>query len=271
MTTGSSVARPVGNLCGRVTIDIAFLPCTTNGHAKGARFGNALLHLASLRRRFPTIFNLVKPRVYLETTIPSYLVAWPRTNVVIVGHQQTTREWWATYSERFDLFISQFVLDEAARGDADAAVERLAALAGIPELAADADAQFLAVALLAPQAPGKCADRCRPHRRCRGSWNELPRHMELPPHRQRAKRSAHPRGLRAARLEMPRDLHAGTTEICRRKRNTMIDIIVEEVRRHRAEIGAENGNDLLCIFEDALPGRVSTTGLLYPSSSRAAA
>ena len=31
----------------------------------------------------------------------------------------------------------------------------------------------------------------------------------------------------------------------------MIDPIVEEVRRHRAEIAARNGNDLRRIFEDA--------------------
>ena len=76
----------------------------------------------------------VKPRLYLETTIPSYLAARPNTNAVIAGHQQTTHEWWAVCHDRFDLFISQFVLDEAARGNAVAASGRLAVLAGISEL-----------------------------------------------------------------------------------------------------------------------------------------
>ncbi len=35
----------------------------------------------------------MKPRVYLETTIPSYLTAWPSRDLVRAAHQQITREW----------------------------------------------------------------------------------------------------------------------------------------------------------------------------------
>jgi hypothetical protein len=76
----------------------------------------------------------VKPKLYLETTVPSYLTAWPSRDLIRAGHQQLTKEWWQTRRAGFDIYISQFVLDEAAAGDAEAARERLAALQGLPVL-----------------------------------------------------------------------------------------------------------------------------------------
>lgn len=80
--------------------------------------------------------SIMRQRVYIETTIPSYLTAWPSRNVVRAAHQQLTRQWWETRREDFDLVVSQLVLDESAAGDVDAANERLALLRGIPVLAA---------------------------------------------------------------------------------------------------------------------------------------
>ena len=88
------------------------------------------------------------PKLYLETTIPSYLTARPSRDVVIAGHQETTREWWATCRERFDVFISPFVVKKITRGDAEAARLRQEALRGIPELPATPNAETLAAALL---------------------------------------------------------------------------------------------------------------------------
>lgn len=76
----------------------------------------------------------MKPRIYLETTIPSYLVARESRDPVMAGHQQTTHEWWATCQERFDLYISQFVLDEVSLGDPLAARERLDVIKDMTEL-----------------------------------------------------------------------------------------------------------------------------------------
>jgi hypothetical protein len=59
----------------------------------------------------------MKPKVYVETTIISYLAALPSRDIVLAAHQELTREWWGTRS-RFELFVSQAVVDEAARGDA---------------------------------------------------------------------------------------------------------------------------------------------------------
>ena len=48
----------------------------------------------------------MKPKVYLETTIPSYLTARPSRDLVTAAHQQITREWWDTRRHAFDLFVS---------------------------------------------------------------------------------------------------------------------------------------------------------------------
>ena len=73
-------------------------------------------------------------RVYLETTIPSYLTAWPSRDLIIAGHQQITKDWWRTRRSEFELYISQFVIDEASAGDAEAAKERMAIVGPLPLL-----------------------------------------------------------------------------------------------------------------------------------------
>lgn len=72
----------------------------------------------------------VKPSVYLETTIASYLTARPSRDLVVAANQALTREWWTDRSHWFDLFVSQIVLDEAAGGDVQAARRRLELLEG---------------------------------------------------------------------------------------------------------------------------------------------
>jgi hypothetical protein len=77
---------------------------------------------------------VLKPKLYLETTVPSYLTAWPSRDLIRAGHQQITREWWRTRRGDFEIFVSQFVLDEAAAGDTEAARDRLEALKDFPLL-----------------------------------------------------------------------------------------------------------------------------------------
>jgi len=76
---------------------------------------------------------MMKSRVYLETTVPSYLTSRPSRDLMLLANQQATREWWAKRSE-FDLYISLLVIQECRAGDPRAAVERLTALKGIPVL-----------------------------------------------------------------------------------------------------------------------------------------
>ena len=77
----------------------------------------------------------MKRRVYLETTVISYLTARPSRTVVGAAHQQITHDWWETRRHDFDLVVSELVLREAEGGDPEAAKRRLAVLEGIPRLA----------------------------------------------------------------------------------------------------------------------------------------
>jgi hypothetical protein len=89
----------------------------------------------------------MKSKVYLETTIVSYLVASATDDIIQAAHQQVTREWWAR-RERFDLFVSRPILVEAGRGDTAAAARRLEALAGIPVLTVSRGVTTLASTLI---------------------------------------------------------------------------------------------------------------------------
>lgn len=101
----------------------------------------------------------MKSKVYIETTVVSYLTAWPSRDVVIAGYQQTTREWWRDAASRFDLVASQLVMQEAGAGDAAAAKDRLAALGSVTLLDATEEAAELAEQLLAFGAiPAKAAE-----------------------------------------------------------------------------------------------------------------
>ena len=72
--------------------------------------------------------------VYVETSIIGYLTARSRDAVIFRARQELTRKWWHNRRVQYELVISQLVLDEAARGDDEAAAERLRLLAGIPLL-----------------------------------------------------------------------------------------------------------------------------------------
>ena len=75
-----------------------------------------------------------KPTLYLETTIPSYYIARVSQNLIVAAHQAITMEWWQHEANKYDIYISQFVLDEAEAGDPDAAQKRMTFLKPFPLL-----------------------------------------------------------------------------------------------------------------------------------------
>jgi hypothetical protein len=90
----------------------------------------------------------MRPKVYIETTIPSYLVSRASRDLLIAGHQQITRDWWDMRRNCFELVVSELVLQESSAGDSEVARRRLNILAGIPILINDSRIPKLAEALL---------------------------------------------------------------------------------------------------------------------------
>lgn len=90
----------------------------------------------------------MKQKVYIETSVVSYLSGRLSRDIVIVGRQEITRGIWPLLTERFDCYISALVREEVERGDPDAAGSRLAALAGMTALAISDEARDLAKAMI---------------------------------------------------------------------------------------------------------------------------
>ena len=76
----------------------------------------------------------MKPKVYLETTIISFLAARPSRDILVNAKQAVTNEWWATQRNDFDLYISEVVLGEISNGDRDAVERRLNVAKGLYSL-----------------------------------------------------------------------------------------------------------------------------------------
>ena len=76
----------------------------------------------------------MKPKLYLESTVPSYLTAWPSRDLIRAGHQQVTKEWWLTRRADFEIYVSQLVIDEVGAGTPAAARERIAVIQHFPIL-----------------------------------------------------------------------------------------------------------------------------------------
>lgn len=90
----------------------------------------------------------MKPRLYLETTIPSYLTGRESRDAILHGQQAATQEWWEHRRGNYELFVSEFVDIEAGRGDVEMAQARAAAMRGLPRLAATEAARELAAEIL---------------------------------------------------------------------------------------------------------------------------
>jgi hypothetical protein len=90
----------------------------------------------------------MKPKIYLETSVISYLTSWPSRDLIVAANQRITQDWWQSHHQDFDLFISQLVVQEASAGDEDAARRRLEVTADIPLLALSEEAVTFAEKLV---------------------------------------------------------------------------------------------------------------------------
>lgn len=76
----------------------------------------------------------MKRKVYIETSVISYLTARPSNDTIKMACQQITRLWWEAGRAQVLAYISPYVVEEASAGDAHAAEERIDALRALPVL-----------------------------------------------------------------------------------------------------------------------------------------
>ncbi|MFZ4441554.1 MAG: type II toxin-antitoxin system VapC family toxin [Syntrophales bacterium] len=100
----------------------------------------------------------MKRKVYIETSVISYLTARPSKTILGAAHQQITLAWWETRSQ-YDLVVSESVLRECGAGDPDAAKKRLAVLNDVPLILITEQALDIANSLIAKGIiPAKAAE-----------------------------------------------------------------------------------------------------------------
>lgn len=92
------------------------------------------------------------PRIYIETSVISYLTSRPSRDLLIAARQEATRAWWELRQTRYSPFVSILVLEEITRGDSVAAEIRLQNCAGFPVLQLDEECTSLAQGIIANQA-----------------------------------------------------------------------------------------------------------------------
>ena len=76
----------------------------------------------------------MKPSLYVETTIPSFMVGEISPTLLTAGHQYATRQWWEERRHDYRLYISSLVEEEIGAGNEENARRRLALVAGVTRL-----------------------------------------------------------------------------------------------------------------------------------------
>jgi predicted nucleic acid-binding protein len=82
------------------------------------------------------LVHMTRPRIYVETTIPSFYHD-VRTAPDIVVRRDWTRQWWDGAVNQYELLTSPAVLDELAAGPLERTAPRLALMRGLPLLAVE--------------------------------------------------------------------------------------------------------------------------------------
>jgi len=87
-------------------------------------------------------------KVYVESSVISYITARPSRDLVVSARQAITNEWWEQKRKKYDVYISELVIEEIASGDKEAAQKRLDVVKAIPNLEITETAKELASLLI---------------------------------------------------------------------------------------------------------------------------
>jgi hypothetical protein len=100
----------------------------------------------------PAWYGLERPTVFLDTTIPSYVVGGASRDPLVARRQRITRIWWKRYRRHFELVVSDRVVREMRSGAAAKATERLRLTESIRPFVCEAHHETFAQELLRPGA-----------------------------------------------------------------------------------------------------------------------
>lgn len=89
----------------------------------------------------------MKRKIYVETSVISYLTARPSKTIIGAAHQQLTLAWWGK-SAQYDLMVSEVVIRECGAGDSESAKKRLDVVRNLPLLLITDQAIKIAEALI---------------------------------------------------------------------------------------------------------------------------
>ena len=100
----------------------------------------------------------MKQKIYIETSVVSYLVARPSRYIVVAAHQASTSDFWDRL-DNYAVFISDIVIQEASRGDETQATRRCQMLEAFQVLKIDDEVKELARKFLLKRiVPEKCPE-----------------------------------------------------------------------------------------------------------------
>ena len=118
----------------------------------------------------------IKPRVYIEPTVVSYLAARPSDNPILAARQRASQQLWEDYADRFEFVISDIVNNEVRLGDANAAQRRLEVISSLRVLEILPEVDVLGQKLLGTGAVPRNSEPDAQHiaiatvRYCNGTW-----------------------------------------------------------------------------------------------------
>ena len=101
----------------------------------------------------------MKPTLYMETSVVSYLAARNSKDPILAGQQASTHRWWKERRRGYEIFVSKLVWQEAFKGDKTARERRLKFLRPFRWLQVTSQVVKLAQALVGEKAaPANAAD-----------------------------------------------------------------------------------------------------------------
>ena len=94
----------------------------------------------------------MQQKLYIETSVVSYLTAQRSRDLLIAARQEATAELWSKLQSGFTGYVSTLVHQEAQKGDPEQARKRIDALSSFIILDIDKEAQMLADHILSVKA-----------------------------------------------------------------------------------------------------------------------